>query len=283
MKQKSALTKPRITGISHMALFAKDPEESLIFYRDFLGFEAQGDREKSIKVNDRQFIALIPEPDGNTGRLAGTALLVEDAEAMRAYLDDRGWDTPRALEEDSRGNWAFSVKDPDGHTLTFVQYLPGASPLKDTGKNLGPDRVSVRIKHIGFTVKDLEASLTFYRDILGCVITWQGSADDRKLSWVNMRLPDCDEYLELMLIDEEPDDRLRGILDHMSLDVDEIHGPVGILRDRARSGCYTQEIEPQQGLNNKWQLNLYDPDGTRAELMETDEFNHRSPDWFLPG
>ncbi len=33
---------------------------------------------------------------------------------------------------------------------------------------------------------------------------------------------------------------------------------------------YTRKIEMQIGKNNKRQANLYDPDGTRVELMEPD-------------
>jgi hypothetical protein len=30
--------RPRITGVAHIAVYAHDPEETIAFYRDFLGF-----------------------------------------------------------------------------------------------------------------------------------------------------------------------------------------------------------------------------------------------------
>ena len=36
-----------------------------------------------------------------------------------------------------------------------------------------------------------------------------------------------------------------------------------------RKGATDQEIEAKVGVNRKRQVNLYDPDGTRVELMET--------------
>ena len=41
-----------------------------------------------------------------------------------------------------------------------------------------------------------------------------------------------------------------------------------ILKQRAAQIGYTKPIETRIGMNRKRQLNLYDPDGTRVELME---------------
>ena len=40
------------------------------------------------------------------------------------------------------------------------------------------------------------------------------------------------------------------------------------LRKRAARGVYAKEIAIQVGVNRKRQVNLFDPDGTRIELME---------------
>jgi hypothetical protein len=40
------------------------------------------------------------------------------------------------------------------------------------------------------------------------------------------------------------------------------------LKKRAEKVGYTREIVLQTGVNRKRQINLYDPDGTRIELME---------------
>ena len=40
------------------------------------------------------------------------------------------------------------------------------------------------------------------------------------------------------------------------------------LETRLNVAAGTSSICPQMGLDGKWQANLYDPDGTRVELME---------------
>jgi catechol 2,3-dioxygenase-like lactoylglutathione lyase family enzyme len=289
-KKSHSPIKPRIIGLSHIGLFVHDMKESLKFYTKFLGYEEQFElREKDdtlllkfMKVNDRQFIELFPEPDTKTDRLYQVAFIVEDIEAMRSYFEIKGIMVPEKAKMGKIGNLGFTIKDPDGHILEFVQYLPEGWTLQDTGKHLSSHRISSRLKHIGFTVKDLEPSLAFYRDILGCTITWMGSSDNKRLSWVNMKLPDSDEYLELMLYYDDLSWQQKGVLNHMSLDVEDLSEAVDEAALRAQKGLYTLPIEPKTGLNLKRQLNLYDPDGTRAELMEPLTVDHREPQWFQP-
>ena len=54
----------------------------------------------------------------------------------------------------------------------------------------------------------------------------------------------------------------------MSLTVPDAQKALEELRKRAAKGWYGQEMEIQVGVNKKRQINLYDPDGTRVELME---------------
>src|SRR5580658_5064169 len=60
--------RPRITGLSHVALWVRDLEKSRAFYKGYLGFDepytlddkAGGVLLTWIKVNDRQSIELFP-------------------------------------------------------------------------------------------------------------------------------------------------------------------------------------------------------------------------------
>jgi lactoylglutathione lyase len=272
-------------GLSHIGLFVKDLDASLRFYRDFLGYEEQfqlTDADGSValkfmKVNDRQFIELFPERKAEDDRLFQVAFIVEDIEAMRLHLEKAGVKVPAQAGRARIGNLAFSAPDPDGHILEFVQYTPDGWTLQDTGKHLGPRRISAHLKHIGFTVRSLSASLPFYRDLLGCCEIWRGNPEGKPLSWVNLRLPESDEYLELMLYDEEPSREFRGVLDHMSLEVTDLPRAAGELAARAASGLYSRPMEQRTGINKKRQLNLFDPDGTRAELMEPWTFDGSAP------
>ena len=62
------------------------------------------------------------------------------------------------------GIWAFYFKDPDGHALEILQFPPGKGDPKWQRKT---DRLFLGIDHTAIVVSDTDASLKFYRDILG--------------------------------------------------------------------------------------------------------------------
>jgi hypothetical protein len=62
------------------------------------------------------------------------------------------------------------------------------------------------------------------------------------------------------------DTRELGVLNHLSLGVANMEAAVTKLI--AENRLSPRHDGPQMGLDGKWQANLYDPDGTRVELME---------------
>ncbi|HWC17866.1 MAG TPA: VOC family protein, partial [Terriglobales bacterium] len=106
------------------------------------------------------------------------------------------------------------------------------------------------------------------RDLLGFKEFWRGSSNGTELSWVNMRVPDGDDYIEFMLYTGTPSDQERGVKNHISLEVSEMQKAVADLESRPARKFYSREIKIQVGKNRKRQANLFDPDGTRVELME---------------
>ncbi|MEK7409556.1 MAG: VOC family protein, partial [Acidobacteriota bacterium] len=86
------------------------------------------------------------------------------------------------------GNLSFSLQDPDGNRLVFVQYQRGSLHSKTRGKPLGERRLSDHLWHAGVTVADLDRANAFYRDKLGFKETWRGGATDTDLRWVNMQM-----------------------------------------------------------------------------------------------
>jgi lactoylglutathione lyase len=132
-----------------------------------------------------------------------------------------------------------------------------------------PDtRISTHMTHVGVLVGDLEPTLRFYRDILGGKETWRGARDPKQLSWVNVKLPNTDDHVEFMLYSELPSPDKRGKQHHFCLVVPDIEKTKAVLAERASHVGYTRPLEIATGLNRKRQLNLWDPDGTRVELME---------------
>lgn len=132
------------------------------------------------------------------------------------------------------------------------------------------DAVSRDMRHLGILVGALDQAMSFYGDVLGFKETWRGSRDGKELSWVNLQVPDGDDYLKFMLYRDLPEPAKRGSQHHIALFVTDIAKAEATLRARAGNAGYTQTMEVRTGINRKRQLNLYDPDGTRCELMEPD-------------
>lgn len=269
--------RPRITGISHIAVLTHNMDSSFAFYKDLLGFEEPFRLNKAdssistvfIKVNDVQCIELFPERERGTDRLHQVAFITDDAEGVRARLASFGVKVPAKVGKGRIGNYNFTCKDPDGHTIEIVQYEPDGWTMRDAGKHMSDARVSVRLKHIGFGVEDLERSMKFYRDILGFQETWRGSRDNKQLSWVNMKVPDGDDYIEFMLYKDPPTMEKLGGMNHLSLEVADIQKAVDHLEARPARASYPKQWEIKTGVNRKRQINLFDPDGTRTEIMES--------------
>ncbi len=268
--------RPRITGDAHVALSVADVEKSRGFYKDFLGYSEPFDLKKPdgslsltfIKINDRQYIELFPETAPNTDRLSHISFETDDIEGMRTYLAAKGIKVPDKVVNNRIGNRSFNVKDPDGHTLEFVQYMPSGWSMRDKGKFLGRSRISDRMAHFGILVGALEPAMKFYRDVLGFQETWRGSRDGNVLNWVNMKVPDGDDYVEFMLYNELPEPTKRGSAHHICLFVPDMEKAKADLASRPAAKNYTKPMEIRTGTNRKRQMNLYDPDGTRVELME---------------
>ncbi|HXF27975.1 MAG TPA: VOC family protein, partial [Bryobacteraceae bacterium] len=132
------------------------------------------------------------------------------------------------------------------------------------GKFLPDTRISQRIIHVGITVQDRAAADHFYKDILGFHAIWHGGMTDDRTDWVDMQVPDGTDWLEYMLNVHNPSPHTLGVMHHLALGVPSAEAGYKIVVERG----YKPPQPPQIGRDGKWQLNLYDPNGTRVELME---------------
>jgi catechol 2,3-dioxygenase-like lactoylglutathione lyase family enzyme len=268
--------RPHIVGISHFAVFAHDYEKSRSFYGGFLGFEEpyslkNPDGSASMtffKVNDHQYIELFPEHEANSDRLSHISLETDDIEALRVYLASKGVRVPDHASQARIGNLSFNIIDPAGHTVEMVQYMPAGKTVAAYGKYMSDTRISTHMTHVGLIVTQLDPEYKFYTGILGFKETWRGSSSGTVLSWVNLKVPDGDDYIEFMLAKEEPDPTHRGSAHHLCLQVPDVAASVETLKARPYFKNYDHPIEMRVGINRKRQVNIFDPDGTRTELME---------------
>jgi hypothetical protein len=83
-----------------------------------------------------------------------------------------------------------------------------------------------------------------------------------------MRVPDGDDYIEFILYKEPPAPTKRGSAHHLCLEVPSAAETVAALDKKAYRKQYTQPLEIRTGVNRKRQVNIFDPDGTRTEVME---------------
>ncbi len=269
-----AQQRPPILGVAHIALKTNDLAAAREFYGKYLGYaeafhlaKPGGGLELTyFKVNDHQYIEIFPELASETeDRLSHIAFETTNAEQLRAYLGGHGVAVPPSLRTLPDGNLSFAIKDPDGHIIEFVQYVATGPLGKTFGKDLPASRVSHHIGHVGFTVSDRAAADRLFRDILGFHDVWHGGmTDDGPTQWVDMRVPDGKDHLEYMLEVHNPSPRTLGVMNHLCLIVPSVEAGYKTLLGR---GMKIGE-GPKIGRDGKWQLNLYDPNFTRAELME---------------
>ncbi len=153
------------------------------------------------------------------------------------------------------------------------------------------------ISHLGFNCRDIEKSIAFYRNVMGCTekftLTYGDVADDirkqcnrdgkkyplyllgmkrmKNTKWsVYMQWADR-SFIELFYI---PNARRRHIPDsgkdlnytHYALEVSDIYA----FRDQvlAKGGAPYVDTEIATGIENTLQFWMHDPDGNRFEIME---------------
>ncbi len=253
--------RPAITGIAFVRVYASDPAASANFYGKTLGYSSSVDGNITrYPVNDSQWIEVAPLPSpAPPTRLAAVAFMTRDARALQSYLKAHNVAIVDALHKGR-----FSVRDPEGNLILFVQQVVGSAvppPVPATA-------TSRRIIHAGFIVKNAEVENRFYRDLLGFHPYWQGGrTEDGPPDWMSNQVPEGSDWLEYMLnISPKPTLKQTGVQDHLSLGVAHMPDAIAALE---RNHCEGPSCsKSQMGRDGKVQLNLYDPDLTRVEFME---------------
>jgi lactoylglutathione lyase len=254
--------RPRIYGISHVAFRVSDMAAAQTFYGTWLALDGvAAGKCQAYRVGARQQILL--EPGLKTGedeRLASLGFITESPDALRLWLSGRSIPVEDAVR---CGQRVLRVTDPEGHVIEFVA---ASAPPARASRRTPPH---VRILHAGLTVNDVGAMDRFYADILGFSEIWRGGRNDQTVDWINMKTPDGTEYIEYMLVGAEPLTRNRlGSMHHVALVVDDMQESYEAVLDRVPRARWKDIGSPRVGRNRRWQLNLFDPDGTRTELME---------------
>ena len=254
--------RPAIVGISHVTLRAADLSKSRQFYGRVLGFaeEPAGRQAVKFRINPHQYVELVPAgPDAPTDRLVEVGFQTRDAEAMRRYLGEHGIKVPEQLTLTTDGSRSFDVLDPEGHRICFEQFGTTA------GGGAPGHPISTHLIHAGFIVRDRAAEDHFYKNLLGFHVYWHGGMKNNETDWVDMQVPNGTDWLEYMLnVEANPSPREAGVMRHLALGVADIKPAVKLVQQRG----WPMPEKAEVGRDGKWQLNLYDPDLTRVEVME---------------
>ena len=258
--------RPRITGIDHVAFYTTNETANRHLYFDVLGLSSTAPIEPGQTQRFMlawQWVGYIPTPDATAAdRMDHIAFATDDCRALQHYLVAKEVQVMKDCADSKDGSYrSMMLKDPERHTIEFIQPIG----LLRIG-NLG-DPVSRRLIHAGFIVRDRAAEDHFYKDILGFHIYWHGGMQPDHTDWVAMQVPDGTDWLEYMLnVEANPDLHLTGVMNHISLGVSNMKAAQAKLE--AHGWKPHGDEHAQMGKDGKWQLNLFDPDQTRIELME---------------
>ena len=264
---QAAPSRPPVLGLAHVRVMASDLVKARAFYRDLLGLPEVPQASPSVaifRVNDRQrIIVRTPLPTDRDDRFVDVAFETSSVADMQRYLASKSIDAREAADAGEGEGQAIETADPDGHRIRLIQLT--AAPMRPAE----PDRrISRRILHAGLTIRDAAAADRFYKDALGFGEIWRGGRPEGAVNWINMRVPDGTDYLEYMLMTAAPDRRQLGTAHHLALLVPDIQTALETVRARTAPDEANHRAVPQIGVNRRWQLNVYDPDGTRIEFME---------------
>ena len=265
--------RPKITGISHLAVYTSDPAATDHYYREIIGAAKLPDPENPQGVryafSATQFVEVLPlPPNSGINRLDHTAYNTTDVEGFRKYLAAKGWKTPNTVTKLSDGSRSFVVLDPEGNKVEFVQ--PAAYAKAPDAPNV----IGHHIIHVGILVRSPEEQNKFYRELLGFRPYWYGGMTEGKIDWVSQQVPDGHDWVEYMVVSAPPGSGIPanitqhqlGVMDHLSVGEESVNDTYKKLEAENRLGG-VHDKTPKIGRDGKWQFNMYDPDGTRLELM----------------
>jgi len=262
--QTKAPTRPHITGIDHVAFYTTDAAGVKNLYATTLGLAQADPTEPGETVRylvGKQWVGYGAAPDPKaTDRMDHVAFTTDNIAGLRRYLVEKG-SKPSQIQGRSDHTLFFTVDDPEGHHIEFVEHGKGEAAAPPASA------VSRHMIHTGFLVYKREAEDRFYRDILGFRPYWHGGMKEGETDWASLQVPDGTDWLEYMLNQPaHPDLRLTGVMNHISLGVADMKKTQALMESHGWKPHGDEEAEV--GRDGKWQLDVFDPDLTRVEMME---------------
>ena len=117
-----------------------------------------------------------------------------------------------------------------------------------------------KIEHIGIFVKDLDASIAFYTEVLGLELVERVTSGDLEIGFIGIG----ESQLELLCPKNGASKPKEGVIAHLAFTVDDIHGVVEKLRGKAE---FT-DVAPRVALDGCQIFFFKGPDGEILELFQ---------------
>ena len=173
---------------------------------------------------------------------------VDNIEQMRTYLRSKGFDVKAGRRrQDQEGDYAFEIKDPDGMLVEFVQSLPTGVEAQAAGKFMPPTRISDEDLPHRFSGREQpEVDRLLRQDAWASRRRGAAAANPKELSWINMKVPDGDDYVEFMLY-REPADQVRDQESHFARRCQDIDKAVAELESRPAFKTYGKDLKIATG------------------------------------
>jgi len=264
----AAPKRPRILGIASVTILSTDIPAATGFYGKTILPERVGNLRERRPIRFFGFVTgqkveLREAPAGAANLLLDVSFLTEDLGKLRKFLVANGIKVAQGESYPGSPARPIVTQDPEGHQISFVEssYMRSTPDPASNVDLAGP----LRIIHAGFVVHDRGAEDKFYQGILGFHVYWHGGMKDGEDNWVDMQVPDGTDWIEYMLgVSPNASHKTLGVMNHIALGVRDIH----VAEQQLIKNGWKPTEEPKIGRDGKWQLNLYDPDETRVELME---------------
>jgi len=269
-----------IVGIAHVTFKVTDLAKARAYYQGVVGlpeaFEIKDSSGKTssvfFSVNDDQFVEVTPTlKPGELTRQARVVFESSDLEKLHSLYTARGLN-PGKINTGPDGNPVFRIVDPEGNDLDFLQYVPGSQQTKLRGKFAAVSgRVSTHLLHAGLMVKDRANVASFYAAKLGFT---QGRLPGSRGEYIEMTSSDKNTETKYPPLDPDNpathDQYVReqhGAVQHIGLEVSDIRAARDLLQKRG--GFTDLQVRAHVGNSRHWLVHVFDPDGSRTEIMET--------------
>jgi lactoylglutathione lyase len=267
-----------VVGLAGVAFRVSDLEKARAYYQGVLGLpeafsiKAANGTIASVyfKVNDDQYVEVVPDlKPGERRRQARVVLQSSDLRRLHQIYTERGVN-PTPITTGPDGNPVFRVIGPSGAKLDFIEYVPGSQQSQWRGKLLDSRRISTHLWHVGIYTENRAEAAPFYGEKLGFANGRQVGRGEY------VETPSSDRNIETKHPPLDPNNpatraqyerEVMGAVEHMALEVSDMRAIRDLVQER---GGYTDlQVRAHVGNNRHWLMHIFDPDGSRAEIMET--------------